>query len=74
MVTPVFSKSGKNGNESIAFKSSNVARAPMKSVQVQVTHQSVHIPTQVNQFTSQHKSISSHPSADELTMINENKQ
>ena len=52
MVTPVFSKSGKNGNESIAFKSSNVARAPMKSVQVQVTHQSVHIPTQVNQFTS----------------------
>ena len=37
LVTPVFPKSGKNGNESIAFKSSNVARAPMKSVQVQVT-------------------------------------
>jgi hypothetical protein len=37
LVPPIFSKSGKNTNESIAFKNSNVAKASKKSIHVQVT-------------------------------------
>jgi hypothetical protein len=37
MVPPIFSKSGKNTNESIAFKNFNVAKASKKSIHVKVT-------------------------------------
>ena len=37
LVPPIFSKSGKNTSESIAFKNSNVAKASKKSIHVKVT-------------------------------------